>query len=385
MSVETGNQTQAAFIQEAAFGVTPANPTGQILRFTGFSLAAERSQLNNPELRTDRQKAPGRGGVTVGKGDLSGVLSFGTYDAFLAAALGNYGWTSNVVKIKAPVSSGAQSIAIAATGKTFTRAAGSFIADGFQVGDVIQTSGFTTGANNGTFVVSAVAALVLTCSTATGLVDEASAAGRVISTSVRPSFTMERGHKINGMYFPFKGTVVSGFEISGKADANVECKFNLMSAICAQEASSTLFTTLTAANTNEVLTTWNGAVKKGGTAIGTVVGWSVKGDPGIAEAKVCGSRDLYDLTPGTVAVTGSIEVYFDSMALYTDFRAEAAVTFSIVIGNGTTQTYTLDIANARITKFGAPSTSDGLVSVTVEYEGYTDATNTALKITRTAA
>ena len=116
-----------------------------------------------------------------------------------------------------------------------------------------------------------------------------------------------------------------------------------------------------------------------------MTGWSVKGDSGMGEAKVCGSRNLYDLTPGTVAVTGSIEIFFDSLALYTDFRAENAVSFSIVIGNGTTQTYTLDVTNARITKFGTPSTSDGLVSVTVEFEGYTDATNTALKITRTAA
>jgi diphthamide synthase (EF-2-diphthine--ammonia ligase) len=75
---------------------------------------------------------------------------------------------------------------------------------------------------------------------------------------------------------------------------------------------------------------------------------------------------------------------FDSYELYTAYRNETAVTFQT---NVTTEdgTYTFDVSNARITKFGAPSTEDGLTKVTVDYEGYNDATNTALKITRTAA
>jgi hypothetical protein len=385
MPAETGNQIQVAFIQEAIFKTTPATPTGQILRKVSFTLAdSDAATLNNPELRRDRQKAPGRRGARRAKGDLSGVLSYGTYDAFLAAALGCHAWTANVVKIKAPISTGAISLAVAATAKTFTRSAGSFVTDGFAVGDVIQVAGCSNSANNGTFVVSNVAALVLTCSTASGLVDETSAAGRVIATNVRPSFTFERQHLINGFYFPFRGTVVTSFEISGKANANVDVKFGLTSASVGDEARSTLFSTLTAAGDEEISTTWTGTVKKDGTTLTALTGWSLKADPGMSEASVCGSEDLYDITPGTVAVTGSLEMIFDSYELYTAYRNETAVTFQT---NVTTEdgTYTFDVSNARITKFGAPSTEDGLTKVTVDYEGYNDATNTALKITRTAA
>jgi hypothetical protein len=56
---------------------------------------------------------------------------------------------------------------------TFQRAAGSFITDGFQVGDTIETTGFTTGANNGEFVVKTVSANVMQTVTATLVVEGA--------------------------------------------------------------------------------------------------------------------------------------------------------------------------------------------------------------------
>jgi len=302
MAVEVGNQLQIAYIAEVTFKTTPATPTGKILRSTGFTLAADRNYLENPELRTDRQRTAGRGGVMVAKGDVSGVFSFGTYDDLLEAALGGT-WTTNVLKVG----------------------------------------------------------------------------------STRKSFTFERLHKVNTLSFSFKGVVVDSFEISGKADSNVECKFGLIGAVCSNEAAATIWTATTPAGTGTVLTTWDGAVKKGGTTLGTVVGWTLKGENNYQEAKVCGSADLYDLAQGTCKITGSIELYFDSNALYTDFRAENTVALQLVIGNGTTSTYTIDLTACKITKFGAPSTGDGLVSVTVEFESYTHVTDTACKVTRTAA
>ena len=301
MAVETGNQLQVAYIPEVTFKTTPATPVGQLLRFTGFSLAADRNYLNNPELRTDRQKTAGRGGVIIGKGDVSGVFSFGTYDALLEAALGG-AWTVNVLKVG----------------------------------------------------------------------------------TTRKSFTFEKLYKVNTYSFPFTGVVVDSFEISGKADANVECKFGLIAATCGTESGTSIWTSTTAASTGIVLTTWEGSVKKGGSAIGTVVGWALKGANNYQQAKVCGSSSLYDLAQGTCAVTGSMEMYFDSYAIYTDFRAENTVVLQIVIGAGSSATYTLDLTACKITKFGSPSTADGLVTVSVDFESYTDPTNTALKITRTA-
>lgn len=64
-------------------------------------------------------------------------------------------------------------ITVDATGKTFTRSSGSWVTDGFVVGDSITFAGFANAGNNGAKVASTVAAQVLTCSAATGLADEA--------------------------------------------------------------------------------------------------------------------------------------------------------------------------------------------------------------------
>lgn len=98
MASETGAQMQVAFIKNVVWKTTPATPTGKILRKTGFTLAADQTWLTNPEYREDGQEAPGRAGIRTAKGDLSGVLSYGTYDEFMEAAL-HGAWNTNVLKI----------------------------------------------------------------------------------------------------------------------------------------------------------------------------------------------------------------------------------------------------------------------------------------------
>lgn len=57
-------------------------------------------------------------------------------------------------------------------GLQFTRAAGSFIADGFRPGMTIVTIGFTNGGNNATKVISSLTATAITVTDTTGLVTE---------------------------------------------------------------------------------------------------------------------------------------------------------------------------------------------------------------------
>ncbi len=120
-----------------------------------------------------------------------------------------------------PVSS-TGSVAVDSVAKTFTRATGSFIADGLLVGMQVTTSGFTNAGNNGVFTVSAVTATVLTCSAATTLVTEASAAGRTISpnmtktrftdVSLDPVMAMIESKEIRGdrMTSDVRGTTLTG-------------------------------------------------------------------------------------------------------------------------------------------------------------------------------
>ena len=68
-----------------------------------------------------------------------------------------------------PLSDALTDVTVVTAEKTFTRVSGSFIADGFQVGMSVTWSGFAKPGtvNNGTFVITALTALVMTCSAAT--------------------------------------------------------------------------------------------------------------------------------------------------------------------------------------------------------------------------
>lgn len=62
---------------------------------------------------------------------------------------------------------------LAATSTTYTRAAGSFVTDGFAVGMEVLAAGFATSGNNGYKIVTAVAAGTLTVTSSTTMATEA--------------------------------------------------------------------------------------------------------------------------------------------------------------------------------------------------------------------
>lgn len=67
---------------------------------------------------------------------------------------------------------GALTINVVAASRTFTRTTGSYVTDGFKVGQNVTFSGFTNGGNNVEKIIEAVNATVITVTTATGLVNE---------------------------------------------------------------------------------------------------------------------------------------------------------------------------------------------------------------------
>jgi len=384
-----GNSTsiQLAYIKELVLGSTPATPTGQLIALKdGSNIKRDRKFIDNPEFRSDGMVSPGIGGPIRSSLGLDEVFKYGVYDEFLAAALGNFDWTANVIKVKKLNTSGAQSIAVGAAGKTFTRASGSYVTDGFAVGDYISTFGFTNSGNNGTFLISAVSATVITCSTATGLVDEGSAAGRTIMTNIRPSFTFEHGEKNTGGYFPFLGCVVAGFELSGKTNDYVTLKIDFMNLTTGARTSTTLFTAgLTAPTDNPMIRTTDGSIKWNTVAIPSVGNWSLKVDRNLSAAEVCGSSSYYDIQPQAHKITGSLELYFDatSIALYDAMIAETDGALQFNLGPGGTKSYQFDLTRTRFKNWsGDPKAEFQTVKCDFESFAPSSGTNTSLMATR---
>jgi ferritin-like protein len=89
--------------------------------------------------------------------------------------------TATTTGIPSAGSTGTVSLSATATG--YGRTAGSFVTDGFAVGQQVTASGFTNPANNGSSVVSAVTATALTVTKTPATAAEAAAAGRSIATN----------------------------------------------------------------------------------------------------------------------------------------------------------------------------------------------------------
>jgi hypothetical protein len=87
--------------------------------------------------------------------------------------IAEYGQPATVRHVVNIATDSGLTITVDATGKTYTRSSGSWVDDGFVSGDSVVFAGLSSAGNNGAKVASTVAALVLTCSTAAGLVDEA--------------------------------------------------------------------------------------------------------------------------------------------------------------------------------------------------------------------
>ena len=97
-----------------------------------------------------------------------------TLSGFSAANNGS----ATITAIRAPATTGSTSISADATG--YIRSSGSFITNGFVVGQQITASGFTNAANNGRSTITNVEATKLTVTKSTPTVVEAAASGRTI-------------------------------------------------------------------------------------------------------------------------------------------------------------------------------------------------------------
>jgi Tfp pilus assembly protein FimT len=92
-------------------------------------------------------------------------------------------WTATA----ATAHTGSISIRLDASARTFTRVSGSYLTDGFAVGDTITTTGFVNSGNNTTKIIETVTDTVIKVTVGTGLVTENGTGSIVSSTPLNDS------------------------------------------------------------------------------------------------------------------------------------------------------------------------------------------------------
>lgn len=371
MPYASGILAGTSYVAETTQGVTPGSPTMKSLRLTTKELNLAKELLESQEARSDRETQDVRHGFNSVGGRLGFESSLQSHDDFYEAAMaGTWAAGTAVTPIGATAST-----------SVFTRATGSFITDGYRVGDYVTSAGFTAGADNGTFRVTAVAALSLTVSGT--LVDEVAGGGKTLNLTgkrlstgvVMRTFTMERLFPDVTQYEVFRGVSCDGFSLSIKPKQLVGGEFTMLGMIGAG-LSATSLGVPTAAPTTNPITAFNGGIFEGGTAIAVVTGVDAMVKNNRELADVVGSSTSPAVFEGNIETSGTVTALFTDAVMLNKFKNETGSSLAVRMQDpdDATQFLNLVIPNLKYVGGNMAPPKKGPIIVTLPFRGLRHAT-----------
>lgn len=367
MATASGLFKQVIYKKEVTFGVVPSAGSAQLIRRVESSIDLTKETYQSAEIRPDFQIADFRHGVRKVDGSINGELSPKTYSDFMAASLKRLFTTG--------AATAGASVTIAGTGPTYTitRAAGSYLTDGFKIGDVIRLSvGTLNAANiNKNLLVTAVTALVATVVVVNGVAMVAE--GPITTTTVtvfgKKTFTPLTGHTDESFsvehYFSdliqsevFSGCKPSAIAIELPPTGLATCNVTFMGKDITT-ASAQYFTAPTALTTTAVLAAVNGVVRVNGASVANLTGLSINIESPQTGEAVVGSNSVPSLYPGRINVTGQFTAYFDSVTLRDTFINETEIDLAGVFTENNTATAGFIAFTIPRLKVGSAGKTDG--------------------------
>lgn len=157
MPIQSKANVTTAYKVQAAHGVLPVNDaTARIFpTYAGAGFSGTKTSIPNLTIRPTLDRLRPRHGLVSVQGSVQGALALGTYDPLFEAALRG---TWSAILTSASFTAGY----VASTG-VLTRGTGSFLAEGYKVGDGVFLAGANVSAQAGIpLVLTAVSALTCT-------------------------------------------------------------------------------------------------------------------------------------------------------------------------------------------------------------------------------
>ncbi len=365
MAIAAGVNKKVAYKKEVTFGVDPGAASAQYLRRVESTLDLAKETYESNEIREDGQVADFRHGVRSITGGINGELSVGTYADFFAGALRK--------DFVAGIDTGAIIvIAVTGTGTAFTRSSGSFLTDGFKVGDVVSAAGFTESNNNTHYaLITALTATDATVATLDGTVLTDEAEGDSVTLSVvgsktfaapsshtDDSFAVEHWFSDIAQSELFLGNKIENIAVALPPTGMATIDINFLGK-SRTNATSEHFTTPTAAGTDPVLAGVSGLVYVGGAAIALLTNLDFTIETGLTADPVVGSDEYPAIFRGRVRVSGNASVYFEDATFRDYFDNETEVSIIGVFKGGSTANPDFVSFNMPRVKMGGSSKDDG--------------------------
>lgn len=341
--IAKGIAKQVAYKKETTWG-TPAGSTGgKLLRrvTADFNLTKETYESN--EINPSFQTIDSRHGVRSVEGSLEAELSPGTYSDFIGSILAKDFVAGGTV-------AGA-SITIAASGEfyTITRAAGSWLTDGFYVGNIIRLSGagFNVANVDNNLLIVGLTALVATVVllSDTPLVAEGPIASAGASVVGKHSYVPLTGHTDQSytveQYFAdiaqsevYTGLKPASIALSLPSTGLVTASLSFMGKNLEQTGTSQYFTSPAATNTEGIFAAVSGAVIVNGAPVGLITSMDLNISRNQEAANVVGSNSAADIFVGRITATGSLSVYFQDANFRNFFDDEAKISLVVALTTG---------------------------------------------------
>lgn len=320
--------------EETAFG-TASGGSGRLLRRVNFVLNLNKDAYESQEILPSQQLRDGRHGVRRASATMTGQLSPGAYTEF---------WENMLRKKFAAgaTASGMTMTVVAGPPATFTRSTGSWITDGFKVGDIVRFTGFTAGAagnNSKNYRISDLTTTILTTS-GVSPEDAAAVAGATsVGCSVvgKRSFIPATGHTFLSHsieeWMPDGTTPTSNLGLGMTVQAArlnlpptgfATVDFQMVGQNMAVSGSQ-VYAAPGALTSLNSLVAVNGRVRFQGVDVAFITGAQLQVACPVDGPVVVGSNLVPELFPGVIRVNGSINALLKDNGLLNVFLNETEV------------------------------------------------------------
>lgn len=369
MTVAQGVNKVIGYKKESAWAVAPgATGAKELIRQTGVGVL-NKATYQSTDIARHRQVEDMRHGARTAGYSFTSELAAGKFLDFWAAGMRQAFQT-------APTTGALTNITAAVS--TFTRAAGSFITDGFKVGDVIRWTGWVapaTANNNKNFLITALTATVMTVIALDGSSVVAKAAGDSVTATLlgKRTWVPATGHTDDSFCFEdWYADIAQSEQFSGckLQSIAVDLPSTGLATVTAQFLGKDIttgtvqyFTTPAAPITSGRLAAVNGAVIFNGVKAATITGMSFTVDFGVSSDTVVGSNVAPAINTGIVGVSGQITVLFEDAAMRDTFVNETVSTIVGAFTSGSAPNSDVVAFTFPAVKTGGASKNDGTSSI----------------------
>ncbi len=362
---------KVSIAKQSGLGSLASASAGIALNFrpsTTMGLAKE--AFSSDSIRTDQQRANPRHGLRRGAASIDQELQMAGHKELMAAALRG-SWGSSIT------TGALTTIGINSSTRTISRASGSFVTDGFCVGDIVRASGFAATANNGkNYRLATVSALSMTYHAdtwLTGITTESAGASVTItapgkklqapsSSHTKDYFTIDDWHSDVTSQTTIKDAVVNTMAIDIAPGAHAQISFGLIGTDATPTGTAQYFTTIAAAPTGALLAGPNGLLRYNGADSAVVQQLQINLDSGADVRAVIGSNKSPDVFRESITITGSLQALFDNastgpLATF-DAETEAAL-YVYLFADSTASSEFVIIKLPSVKIMGADKSADG--------------------------